>query len=115
MKTLKNCVKLSSSVRIYVPSTIDVDKDFDNAAYVDSAMRLLSMKFGGATSSQALGSWVSSSGQLVKEHVTIVFAYAEQVQLNKHIEAIHDFCVQMKLKLGQEAIALEVNNELYLV
>lgn len=115
MKTLKNCVKLSSSVRIYVPSTIDVDKDFDNSLWVDEAMRMLAVHFGGATSSQALGSWVSSSGQLVKEHVTIVFAYAEQSQLNASIESIHDFCVKMKLELKQEAIALEVNNELYLV
>jgi len=115
MKTLKNCIKLSSSVKIYVPSTIDVNKDFDNSVWVDATMKLLSQCFGGSTASLALGAWVSSAGQLVKEDVTLVFAYAEQSQLETNIEMIYNFCLDMKTKLGQEAIALEVNNELYLV
>ncbi len=115
MKTLKNCIKLSCSVKIYVPSTMDVKERFDTQIWVDKSLNLLSCIFGGATASKALGAWISNNGELIKENVTMVFSYATQTQLEKGIEEIHDFCLEMKRELSQEAIALEVNNELYLL
>lgn len=115
MKSLKNCIKLSCSVKIYIPSTINVNQEIDNEKYVNLALSFLSSKFGGATSSPALGAWVSSKGDLVKESVTLAFSYATQEQLNASIEDIYAFCLDLKKNLSQEAIALEVNNELYLV
>lgn len=115
MKTLKNCVKLSCSVKIYVPSTVNVDQSFDSQEWTDKALQLLSNEFGGSTASKALGAWVSSKGELVKENVTMVFSYANQSQLEASIEKVYDFCLDMKTKLSQEAIALEINNELYLI
>ena len=115
MKSLKNCVKLSCSVKIYVPSTINVNENFDSQEWVDRSLQLLSSEFGGSTASKALGAWVSSKGELVKENVTMVFSYANQAQLESSIEKIYDFCLQMKMNLSQEQIALEVNNELYFV
>lgn len=56
MKTLKNCIKLSCSVKIYVPSTINVDKDFDNIEWIDKTMVFLASMFGGSTATNALGS-----------------------------------------------------------
>lgn len=115
MKTLKNCIKLSCSVKIYVPSTLNITEVADTQIWIDKSLNLLSVKFGGATASKALGAWISSQGQLVKENVTMVFSYASQHQLEQGIEEIHDFCIEMKRELAQEAIALEVNNELYLI
>ena len=115
MKTLKNCIKLSSQVKIYVPSTFNVSEGFDSTAWVDKSLSLLSSEFGGATSTAALGAWVSSQGELVKEKITMVFSYAKQEQLEKSIDKIYEFCLTMKLELKQESIALEVNGDLYLI
>lgn len=115
MKTLKNCIKLSCSIKIYVPSTINVNQSFDSQEWTDKALNLLSKEFGGSTSSKALGGWISDKGELIKENITLVFSYATQEQLENSIDKIYDFCVDMKIKLSQEAIALEVNNELYLI
>lgn len=115
MKMLKNCVKLSSQVKIYVPSTVNVDKAIDSSEWVDKALVLLSQCFGGATSSKALGAWVTQSGKLVKEDVTLVFAFADQSKLETCIELLYDFCLKMKIELSQEAIAMELNGDLYLV
>jgi|SRR5277367_5865118 len=115
MKTLKNCIKLSCQVKIYVPSTIGIREAFDSIEWMDRALSLLSKEFGGATASSAMGAWVSSNGELVKENVTVVFAYAIQEQLEESISRIYDFCLEMKRKLTQEAIALEVNGEMYLI
>lgn len=112
---LKNCVKLSCQVKIYVPSTINVNENIDNSEWVDKALSLLSTEFGGATSTKALGAWVAQNGQLIKENVTLVFAYANQDKLEQKIESIYDFCLLMKVALSQEAIALEVNGDMYLV
>lgn len=67
MKELKNLVALRHKITVYVPATVDVDKAVDNSAQVDAAAALLSGLFGGATSSPAVGYWLTSSGQLVKE------------------------------------------------
>lgn len=115
MKMLKNCLKLSSSVKIYVPSTIDVNQSFDSPEWIDKTLKFLASCFGGSTATKALGAWVSTNGELVKERVTVVFSYASQPDLETNIDEIYNFCLTMKKALGQEAIALEVNNELYFV
>lgn len=115
MKQLKNCVKLTSQVKIYVPSTVDVDKNFDNSEYVQQTLKFLSECFGGATATKALGAWISTKGQLVTEHVDLVFSFAKEKDLEESIDKIYNYCLKMKLDLRQESISLEVNNELYFV
>ena len=51
---LKNVFSLSSKVTVYVPATIDIDKEIDNKEFVDRAATLLSDCFGGATSTGLL-------------------------------------------------------------
>lgn len=115
MKSLKNCIKLSHSIKIYVPSTKNINELIDNTHWVNKTLEFLSKTFGGATSSKALGAWLSNDGNLVKENVTIVFSYSTQIDLEKNIDLVYNFCLAMKNELNQEAIALEVNNELYFI
>ena len=115
MKTLKNCIKLSSQVKIYVPSTTNISEASESMEWIDKSLDLLSKEFGGATASSALGAWISHKGSLIKESITVVFAYCRQEQLEKSIEKIYDFCMKMKNELKQESIALEINGEMYLL
>lgn len=115
MKNLKNCVKLSCSVRIFVPSTINVNQSIDSQKYVEQTLRFLSEQFGGATASKALGAWVSANGDLVTENVTIAFSFCNSDQLEHCIQNVYGYCLALKHELSQEAIALEINNELHLV
>ena len=115
MKKLKNLIKYSSSVRVLIPSTFDVDKTFDNTAQVDAALNLFSQNFGGATSFQALGAWQSPAAGLVKEKVTGVESFTDSTKLNESIDSIVEFCEKLRDDLKQESIALFVNNELYLI
>lgn len=115
MKTLKHCIKLSSSIKVYVPSTVNVNERIYSQEWIDKTLKFLSQCFGGSTASNALGAWVSSNGELVKEDVTMVFAYTNQSDLESNIDKVYGFCLDMKKDLTQEAIALEVNGELYLI
>ena len=112
---MKNIIKLSSKVTVYVPSTTDVNVTIDNTEYVNKTATLLSECFGGATSTNTLGYWVSATEGLVTEKSTMVFSYCTDVQLNEHMEKIVKWVNVMKKELSQEAIAIEVNGEMWLV
>ncbi len=114
-KKLVNMFKLSSKVTVYVPSTIDINVSIDTSEWVDTTATLLSNCFGGATSAETLGYWTSPTAGLVKERTTMVFAYCSDTDLQNHIEAVIDFCEHMKQELKQDAIALEINGDMYFV
>lgn len=115
MKMLKNCIELSCSVKVYVPSTYNVNITIDKKFYLESTLKLMSELFGGATASQAIGCWLSDSQGIIKEDVTTVLSYCKQEDLNKFMDQIYEHCLFLKHEMAQEAIALEVNNKLYLV
>lgn len=112
---LKNMFKLSSKITVYIPSTCDINKKANTKKYIDACAVLLSESFGGATSCEALGYWVSASAGLVKEKSTMIFAYCTDTDLQNNIEKVIDFCEAMKKELNQDAIALEINGEMYFI
>ena len=114
-KSLKNLIVLESNLKIYVPSTINVNENFDNTLIVDNTLKLLSGYFGGSTSYAAIGCWNSINNGLIKENVIICESYCKEIDLKKHIETIIEYCEDLKNTLKQEAISLEVNNRLYFV
>ena len=93
---LKNVFSLSSKVTVYVPATVDIDKEIDNKKFVDRAATLLSDCFGGATSTDALGYWTSPTAGLVKEKTTMVFAYASEKDLRNKLDQVIDLCEDLK-------------------
>lgn len=115
IKALENLFTLHHKVTIYVPATVDVDKEVDNSVQVDAAAALLSGLFGGATSSPAVGYWLTSSGQLVKEKTTVVFAFADEKALEDGADKVVDFCRNLKEEMRQEAIALEIDGAMYFI
>jgi len=114
-KKLANCFKLSSKITLYIPATNNINESIDNTPYVNSAATLLSDCFGGATSTPALGYWVSPNAGLVREATTLVFAYASEKDLTEKLDQVVTFCEKLKVDLSQDAIALELNGEMYFI
>ena len=112
---LENLFKLSSKVTVIVPATKNINEEIDNTPYVDKVASLLSDLFGGATATTTLGYWKSPTMGLVKEKSTTVFAYCNQSDLENNIDKVIDLCQQLKKELTQDAIALEINGEMYFV
>jgi hypothetical protein len=115
MKSLKNCVKLSSRITVYVPATHAINQQVDNRAQVDHVASVLSECFGGATSTPAIGYWMSSNNGLVRENTTVVFSYATESALKANIEKIISLCEELKDSMKQESVALDVNGEMYFI
>jgi len=112
---LKNAFKLSSRITLYVPATVNINEEINNTQYVDKAASLFSECFGGSTSTPALGYWMSNTQGLVKEKTTIVFAYCNDESLNNNIDKVVEFCEYLKKEMSQDAIALEINGEMYFI
>ena len=114
-KKLKNLIVLEANVKIYIPGTIEINKTFDNSSFVNDTLKLLSEYFGGSTSFAAVGCWISQNNGLIKENVTICESYCKEIDLKNHIDAIIEYCENLKKELLQENISLEINNKLYFV
>lgn len=115
MKSLKFKFDLDSKVAIYVPSTLNVNEQTDNTAQVMNIIRKLSTLFGGATASDAVGGWVSESGETVIEKVKIVYSFCTSEMLKQHISTIIEICEELKNEMSQEAITLEINGQVKFV
>lgn len=112
---LANLFKLSSKVTVIVPATVDINKEIDNTPFVDEVATLLSECFGGATASQTVGYWSSPTAGLVKERSTTVFAYCTDAALQENIDRVIDKCMELKERMTQDAIAMEINGEMYFI
>lgn len=115
MKALMNLIPLSCKVTVYVPATVNVNQEIDNAAQVERVARLLSQSFGGATASPVNGYWVADDGSLVKEKTVAVYAYCSTEQAEIYLDSVVEMCVALKKEMNQEAIALEYNGNMYFI
>ena len=112
---LSLAVRLDRKIVIYVPATAGPADACDNSAQVDSAARLLSELFGGATIQPGAGCWMSDSAGLVKEATTLVYAFTDAAGMDAGRERVVDFCEALKRDMKQEAVSLEIDGVLYLL
>ena len=112
---LKGVFSLSISIKLFIPSTTEVDKEGSamQAIYERKALTLFSELFGGATSYGAIGAWSSASAGLVTEKIQIVESFASTDAVGTGFRKVLDFAEAMKNAMGQEAIALQYQNEMF--
>jgi hypothetical protein len=109
---------LPYEIAVYVPSTKDVDKTItatELRARVKEVEKYLAETFGGFTSSEKVGGYLSSKSAIVTEKVVPVttFSSLNDFTVNKS-KLINKMSVWAK-KWGQEAIGFEFEGDLYYV
>lgn len=114
LNSLSQLTGLKESVILYVPSTINENEPINNAEYVKQIETELSNLFGGATSYDAIGSWVNNEGELIREHVTKVQSFTDSLG-NVQIDKVIALGKQLRVDMSQYAISLEVNGVLYFI
>lgn len=115
VKEVYRRLSLTQTVAIFIPSTMDVDQAVENEAQVQAALSFFGNLFGGATSSDADGVWRSEESGLVVEKVSIVRSFVSERALQKNLDDVIAFAGQIKEAMKQEAVAIDVNNELVLI
>lgn len=102
---------LDCKISIYVPSTVDVNKPIENEGFVREILGKLSDMFGGATASAAIGGWRCANGSVVVEDVTIVYSFCSSELLREKASEILAICEDIKTRMRQEAVTLEINGQ----
>ena len=117
MDQLNEFDSLQECIKLYIPSTTETDKEALElqAVKVNQALELFGNLFGGATSNEATGSWLSETRAIVKEKVIQIESFTNSETIEKNISKVLGFCKEMKRTMSQESIALEVNRRLYFV
>lgn len=116
IKQLDKLFKLDQYIKFYVPSTMDVDNHIDNTKYKLKVMKAFAKYFGGFTEENGdKGGWKSETKGVVKEDVTKIASFATTEQLEENISKVLRLARSIKKEMGQESIALEINNALYLI
>ncbi len=108
MNTINETI-LNHKVSIYVPSTINVDKQVDNTEQVNKALSFLCDSFGGASSYQVNGAWKSETGKIVIEPITVVFAYCSEERKDRYENDVMIFASVLKTEMSQEAVMIELD------
>jgi hypothetical protein len=108
---------LSHRIQVFVPSTVDVNKQGINQQtdWINQLIPIMADRFGGATEYQANGAWDSDQSGIVREGVVIVESYCTPQAKAQYLDLIVTMARTMKDSMGQEAISLIVDDQMYLV
>ncbi len=109
---------LPYEIAVYVPSTKDVDKNITASelrSRVKEVEKYLAETFGGFTSSEKVGGYLSSKSSVVTEKVVPVTAFCSLQDFTKNkAKLVNKMSVWAKM-WGQEAIGFEFEGDLYYV
>ena len=108
---------MNHKIAVFIPSTMNVHETASTEIinrWVRSAKEQFAELFGGFTSHNAVGGWVSPEHGLVEENVTVVESYTDEYGLNR-LSEVKAFARRMAMALMQEAVAVEVDHSLHLV
>lgn len=114
---LSKLTRLGKSVAIMVPSTVNAvaDGKAKQAEWVDRLMGEFARMFGGVSVYDVQGGWWSTEHGLIREGMKTVQSMATEDALDRGLDRVIELAESVKADMGQEAVSLLVNGELYLV
>lgn len=101
---------------IYIPSMrndgtrIDMPTQKKWTSYIVESFSAL---FGGATAKKAVGGWLDKSGNIITENVILVTGFFDG-DISSVVNVV-DIARNMKAKLQQDAVSVEVDGSMYFV
>jgi len=104
-------------IGIVIPSTVNVNEAAPTeivSKWVKCAKKQFAELFGGFTSHNAVGGWLSPEHGLIEENVTVVSSFTDDRGLNR-LNEVKLFAAKMGRALSQEAVAVEVDHSLHFV
>ena len=115
MINLNECGKLENIIKIYVPSTVNVNQVANTEAGLIDVSTHFAKWFGGFTIIDGFGGWVSEALGRVTEPVKIVYSFCDSEALEAHVQHVVNLAEKIKKLYSQESVSLEINNKLYFI
>lgn len=109
---------LPVELSVYVPSTKDANVPVSKNeldARVNEVREYLAKMFGGFSSNDVIGGYVSHSKELIKEDVVKVIAFATQEAYDENKEKLAHQIAKWAKEWSQEAIGFELEGDLYYI
>ncbi len=109
---------LPMEISVYVPSTKDANVPVSKAelsARVKEVKQYLATLFGGYSSSEIIGGYVSTTGELIQEDVVKVISFATKQAYEDNEATLIDKIADWSKEWSQEAIGLEIEGDLYYI
>lgn len=105
--------QLKNKISIYVPSTIDGNKPAKlmQRREAKRTAKFFCSLYGGATTTNANGYYISNEKGLIKERQIIVYSFCDDMHENGILAFAKRLCKRMK----QESIAVEFNNKMIFI
>jgi len=108
---------MNHKIAVIIPSTMNANQDAPTeivSKWVKCAKKHFAELFGGFTSHNAVGGWLSPEHGLIEENVTVVSSFTDDHGLNR-LGDVKAFAAKMGRALKQEAVAVEVDHSLQFV
>ena len=108
---------MNHKIGLIIPSTVNANEAAPTEIvnkWVECAKVEFSKLFGGFTSQNAVGGWLSPKHGLIEENVTVVSAFTDDNGL-KRLGDVKAFAAKMGRALSQESVALEVDHSLQFI
>jgi hypothetical protein len=108
---------MNHSVSITVPSTVGVNQPAPAelvAEYIEKAMRLLAVCFGGFTALPGKGGYMSDNFGLVVENVMVVSAHFDEESAGK-VSQVRALAAEIAEGMSQECVAVTVDGRMELI
>ena len=103
-------------IKIYVPST-RLDTKISEAAFqnrIGVTKSFLSHLFGGYTSVQAQGGYLSNDGGVITEPVVVVTGFANPKDYESKLPLLEAFIKSKQKRWGQESLGFEFENDFFM-
>jgi hypothetical protein len=118
--TNKDLVSLHLPVEmaVYVPSTKDANKpiskkEFENR--INIVREYLANLFGGFSSSEIIGGYISNSNELITENISKVIAFATKDSFEKNKSKLIKQIAKWAKEWSQEAVGFELEGDLFYI
>ena len=108
---------VNHKITITIPTTVNVNQVASPEIvrkWSNQAKRVFADLFGGFTSHNAIGGWMSQEKGLVEENVIVVSSFTNASGLNR-LSEVKAFASQMARAMTQEAVAVEVDQKMVFV
>jgi CRP/FNR family transcriptional regulator len=113
--TLANRLGRTNQIGIYIPTRLHNKPDVDMSAYVQRTLGFLEQMFGSATGYPVTREADSDPAGVTGERIQLVQTFVTQADMDRHLGSVLAFVERIKSDLDQEAMALEVNQNVMLV
>ena len=118
IKSISGDDMIDSSVKVTVPSTVDVSKGASQElidSEVDHVLAVLSELFGGATAIEGRGGYVDEQGRLITEKVVVIEALCEKQSAHFQADQVMDLGAQICESMSQECVLVQIDGVAHFV